>query len=67
LNASTCERVIGVLHNLVGYGKDRSIICPDQCESHGLKVSRKARHFGGTQKLITPDGYVFRCQYQGGY
>jgi hypothetical protein len=66
LTASTGERVIGVFHNMVGYGKGKSIICPDQCESHGLKVSRKARRFGGTQKIITPDGYVFKYRYQGG-
>jgi hypothetical protein len=44
----------------------KSIICPDQCESNGLKVSHKARRFGGTQKIITPDGYVFKYWYQGG-
>jgi hypothetical protein len=36
LTASTGERVIGVFHNMVGYGKGKSIICQDQCESNGL-------------------------------
>jgi hypothetical protein len=35
--------VIGVLCNMVVYEKGKSIICPEQCDSHGLKVSRKAR------------------------
>jgi hypothetical protein len=65
LTANTCERVIGVFHNIVGYGKGKSIICPDQCESHGFKVSRKACRLGDIQKLITPDGYVFKNWYQG--
>jgi hypothetical protein len=66
LTSGTGERVIGVFHNMVGYGKGKSIICPDQCESHGLKVSHKARCFGGTQKIVTPDGYVFMYRYLGG-
>jgi hypothetical protein len=66
LTASTDERAIGVFHSMVGYGKGKSMICPDQCESHWLNVPRKARRFGGNQKVISPDGYVFKNWYQGG-
>ena len=66
LTSSSGERVLGLFHNYVGYEKGKSILSKVQSEAHGLKVSDRARRHGGQQKVVTPDGFVFKLRYSGG-
>jgi hypothetical protein len=53
-------RVLGLFPNYIGYGKGKSILSKSQSEAHGVLIYDKARKYGGQQKLVTPDEYVFK-------
>ena len=52
LTASNGERVLGVFHNYVGYGRGKSILSSIQSECHDLKVYDTCRKRGGKQKIV---------------
>jgi hypothetical protein len=60
VTSTSGECLIGNFYNYVVHGKGKSIISKVQCEAHGLTVYDCARVFGGIQKIILPDGDVFK-------
>jgi hypothetical protein len=60
------ERLIGNFYNYIVHSKGKSIVSKVQCEAHGLTVYDSARVFGGRQKIILPDGDVFKLYMYGG-
>jgi hypothetical protein len=64
-HASNGERILLVVPNTIGFGKGKSILCPAQMEAFGVDCCEKARKRGGKQKIVTPDGFVFKLRYQG--
>ena len=67
LTTANGEHVIGVFNNYVGYGNRKSILSVYQANAHGLRVSATPHKYGGSQKVVTPDGYVFfKMHYTGG-
>jgi len=57
------QYIIGVFNNYAGYGRGKSVISKFQSTSWGIKVLDTPRKHGGEQKIVTPDGYVFRLKY----
>ena len=50
--------VIAIFNQYAGLGRGRTIHSPGQMEHFKLKVNDKSVKVGGTQRIITPDGYI---------
>jgi hypothetical protein len=59
-------RCLGVFPNFVGYCKGKSILSVNQTCAYGLKVFDRPRRYGGQQKIVSTENYVFKLRYQFG-
>ena len=66
VTSSIGERHIGMFPNYVGYGKGKSILSINQLDAFDLMCHPKPRKHGGEQKIVTPEGFVFKLRYKGG-
>ena len=64
LTSALGVRCVGVFPKMIGYGKGKSILSKSQCEAFGFEIYDKARRRGGKQKIVSPDGYVFKMRYK---
>ena len=64
ITSSSGVRCVGVFPKMIGYGKGKSILSKSQCEAFGFDVYDKVRRRGGGQKIVSPDGYVFKMRYK---
>jgi hypothetical protein len=64
-HASSSQQFIIVVPNTIGFGKGESILCSLQMEGYGVNCFEKPRKWGGKQKIVSLDGFVFKLQYQG--
>jgi hypothetical protein len=58
--------IIAVFNQAAYHGKGHSIISPTQLEHFGITVDDKSRKAGGTQCIVTPDGYVIPLAIRNG-
>ena len=64
MTTASGTRVVGIFPKMIGYGKGKSILSKAQVEAFGIDVFDKSRRRGGKQKVVTPDGYVFKMKYK---
>ena len=50
--------VIGITHHGAVHGKDKSILACTPMEMHGLQVDDRSSKNGGSQRIVTPEGYT---------
>ena len=58
--------VIGHFYHYANYGKGQTILCKGQMTHFGIHVDDVSRNSGGTQRIVTPDGYVIPISIRGG-
>ena len=63
LTSSKGVRVLGIFPHMVGYGKGKSILSKIQAETYAHQIYDKPRQCGGMQKIVTPDGFVFKLKH----
>ncbi|MEL6802173.1 MAG: hypothetical protein AAFO91_00130, partial [Bacteroidota bacterium] len=64
MTSATGVRVVGIFPKMIGYGKGKSILSKAQVEAFGFDVYDRARCRGGKQKIVSPDGFVFKMKYK---
>ena len=60
VTSSRGVRCLGVFPNCIGYEKGKSILSANQSAAFGHQVQERPRRYGGAQKIITRDGFVFK-------
>jgi hypothetical protein len=58
--------VVGIFHQYAYTGRGPSIHSSAQLEAFMLKVDERSKKVGGTQRIITPDGYVIPLNVRNG-
>ena len=66
VTSATGIRCLGLFHNYVGYCQGKSILSTNQSLAYGVKAYAEPRRFGGKQKIVTNEEYVFKLKYKGG-
>ena len=66
VTSSKGVRCLGLFHNYVGYGKGKSILSVNQSLAFGVRCFPEPRKYGGEQKIVTNDAYVFKLKYKSG-
>ena len=59
-------RCLGIFHNYEEYEKEKRILTINQAVALGVKCYPEPRKYGGKQKIVTNDVYVFKLKYKGG-
>ena len=55
-----------IMHQYAIYGKGKTIMSAPQMEHYGIKVDDKSVKIGGTQRLVTLEGFVIPLQFRDG-
>lgn len=63
---STIGPIIGIFHQYASYPSGPTIHSVAQLEHFGLRVDDRSRSVNGTQRIITPDGYIFPLSIRDG-
>ena len=58
--------VILIMNQYAGFHKGKTIHSAGQWEHHGIKVDDRSKKVGGTQRIITVEGYVLPLQIRQG-
>ncbi len=66
ITSATGVSCLGLFPNYVGYGKGKSILSVNQSAAFGLQVYDRPRLYGGAQKIISTENYVFKLKYKDG-
>ena len=67
MTSSIGERHIGMFLNYAGYEKGKSILSISQSEAFDLVCHPKPRKkHRGEEKIVTPEGFIFKLHYKGG-
>ena len=54
---------LGVFHDMIGFGKGKSIMSKNQCTAFGFDVQDTPRRHGGRQAIFSPEEHVFKLHY----
>ena len=57
-------RCLGLFHNYVGYCQGKSILSTNQSLAYGVRAYAESKRFGGKQKIVTSEDYVFKLKYK---